>query len=116
MASRYNKTDNQNLRDLDYKAVYRDKFDNNRKEFISKIATINIEYPSFDEMLSLDYDDYIWTLGDRYYKLASKYYGDPTYWWIIAWFNKKPTENHIKIGDVIRVPTSLGDVLTAMGY
>ena len=55
-------------------------------------------------------------MGDRYYKLADGYYGDSRYWWIIAWFNKKPTESHIKVGDIIRVPTSLGDILSAMGY
>ena len=55
-------------------------------------------------------------MGDRYYKLAASFYGDARYWWIIAWFNKKPTESHIKVGDIIRIPTSLGDILAAMGY
>ncbi len=116
MASRYDQTDNQNLNDLDYRSVYREKFNENRRQFLPKIATINIEYPTFDEMLDLDYEDVVWTMGDRYYKLAAAYYGDPTYWWVIAWFNKKPTESHVNIGDVIRIPTSLSDVLTAMGY
>ena len=55
-------------------------------------------------------------MGDRYHKLAEAYYGDATYWWVIAWFNKKPTESHISPGDVIRIPTSLGSILSAMGY
>jgi|TARA_R110002020_G_scaffold192518_1_gene392689 hypothetical protein len=116
MGSRYNRTDNQELSDLDYKKVYKDKFNNNRRQFIKKIATININYPSFEEMLDLDFENYIWTVGDRYYKLSTAFYGSPNYWWVIAWFNKKPTESHIKVGDVIRIPTSLGSALTAMGY
>tara|TARA_A100001515_G_scaffold70579_1_gene56132 strand:- start:71 stop:409 length:339 start_codon:yes stop_codon:yes gene_type:complete len=50
---------------------------------------------------------HVWKTGDKYYKLAQKYYGDPTEWWIIAQFNQKPTEGHLKVGDVIIVPTKL---------
>tara|TARA_R110001592_G_scaffold153162_3_gene381285 strand:- start:2735 stop:3085 length:351 start_codon:yes stop_codon:yes gene_type:complete len=116
MASRYERTEEQNLNDLDYKSVYTEKFDKNRRSYIPIIQTININYPTFEEMLELDYVDRVWTMGDRYHKLAEIYYGDPTYWWVIAWFNKKPTESHIKPGDVIRVPTSLGSILSVMGY
>ena len=38
MGSRYNRTDNQELSDLDYKKVYKDKFNNNRRQFIKKIV------------------------------------------------------------------------------
>jgi len=43
--------------------------------------------------------------------LASKYYGDPKQWWVIASFNRTPTESHVKIGDLIRIPLSLADAL-----
>ena len=88
MASRYERTENENLRDLDYKRVYVKKFDNERREFLPIVQTLNIQYPSFEEMLELDYVDRVWTMGDRYHKLAEAYYGDATYWWVIAWFNK----------------------------
>jgi len=116
MASRYNRTEIQNLSDLDYKKVYKEKFDSNRKQYLRKLQTINIDYPTFGDLLDIDYENYVWTLGDRYYKLSANFYGDPNYWWVIAWFNKKPTESHLKIGDVIRIPKSLGEILTAMGY
>lgn len=116
MVSRYNRTEIQRLDDLDYKGVYREKFNQNRKLFLRKLQTINIDYPTFDDMLEIDYENYVWTLGDRYYKLASAFYGNANYWWVIAWFNKKPTESHLKVGDVVRIPKSLSDVLTAMGY
>ncbi len=45
-----------------------------------------------------------WTVGDRFYKLAHKYYGSTKYWWIIARFNKTPTEAHVGIGDTLQIP------------
>jgi len=48
---------------------------------------------------------HIWETGDRYWKLAARYYKNPDYWWIIAWYNQKPTENHVKRGDVLLIPT-----------
>jgi hypothetical protein len=116
MASRYDRTDTTSLNDIDYKRVYLDKFNNGRRQYIPIFQTLNIDYPNFEEILQLDYVDHIWSMGDRYYKLADMYYGDSRYWWIVAWFNKKPTESHIKVGDIIRIPTSLGDILSAMGY
>ena len=50
---------------------------------------------------------HIWKTGDRYYKLAERYYGRPQYWWAIALYNNKPTEGHIKLGDTIRIPLPL---------
>ena len=50
---------------------------------------------------------HIWTTGDRYYKLANQYYQNPEYWWVIASYNQAPTEGHLKIGDVIFIPTPL---------
>ena len=41
------------------------------------------------------------------YKYAHEIYGSTQYWWIIAWFNNKPTDIHCKIGDVIYVPVPL---------
>jgi len=114
--SRYAKTREQVLDDVDYKNVYLEKFDGRRKKFIKKFETINIEYPSFNEVLSFEHVDHVWVMGDHYYKLAELHYGDSQYWWVIAWFNKKPTESHVKPGDIIRVPTSLGSVLASLGF
>jgi len=116
MASRYSKAELQELNDLDYKQVYPEKFESYRKNFLLKRETLKLNYPSFDDVLGFDYEIHVWGMGDRYYKLADRYYGDPTYWWIIAWFNKKPTESHINVGDFIRVPLPLGEVLATLGY
>ncbi len=59
---------------------------------------------------------HIWGVGDRYFKLANRYYGDPELWWVIAFFNQKPTEFDIKAGDIIFIPTPLETVLFHIGY
>ena len=65
-----------------------------------------------EEMFNLmEVYSYTWKFGDLYSKLSSRFYGDPQYWWVIASFNKKPTEAHLSIGDVIKIPTNLADAL-----
>jgi len=32
-------------------------------------------------------------------------------WWVIAWYNQKPTEAHFNVGDVVYIPTPLANVL-----
>ena len=54
---------------------------------------------------------HIWKTGDRYYKLANTYYGNPQLWWIIALYNQKPTEGHLRIGDVIEIPSPINLLL-----
>ena len=53
----------------------------------------------------------LWSPGDRLYKLASEYYGDPEMWWVIAWYNQKPTESHFTLGQTVLIPLPLEDVL-----
>lgn len=57
---------------------------------------------------------HVWSVGDRYYKLAHKYYGDATLWWVIARFNSKPTEAHVKLGEIVVIPVPLSDALRLM--
>lgn len=49
--------------------------------------------------------------GDRFYKLAFKHYGDTRMWWLLAWYNKKPTDFHLRPGDMINIPLPLKEVL-----
>jgi len=57
--------------------------------------------------------DYTWGTGDRYFKLAHKFYGDASLWWLIAWYNQAPTDSHVKTGEVIQIPLPL-DAIMAM--
>tara|TARA_B100000925_G_C21949267_1_gene448179 strand:+ start:780 stop:1124 length:345 start_codon:yes stop_codon:yes gene_type:complete len=61
---------------------------------------------------SLDRIRHVWTIGDRLYKLASEYYGDPEMWWLIAWYNQKPTESHYNLGDTVLIPLPIEDAIT----
>jgi nucleoid-associated protein YgaU len=55
---------------------------------------------------------HIWSPGDRLYKLAFEHYGDSELWWLIAWYNKKPTESHFKLGQVVLIPLPLDKALS----
>ena len=55
-----------------------------------------------------------WSVGDRFYKLSHKYYGSTKYWWVIAQYNATPTESHVSIGQKIRIPVPLEEVIEAL--
>lgn len=55
--------------------------------------------------------NHIYSVGDTLSKIAYKHYGEARYWWVLAWFNTKPTDFHCKVGDIIEVPLPLEDVL-----
>lgn len=58
--------------------------------------------------------NHTWKSGDRYYKLAATHYGNPAYWWIIAYYNNKPTEASVSIGDNIVIPKPLNILITLL--
>ena len=53
----------------------------------------------------------IWKQGDRLWKLAAEFYNDPSLWWVIAWYNQKPTEGHFQLGSTVLIPLPIEDVL-----
>ena len=55
--------------------------------------------------------DHIYKTGDSLSKLSHKYYGDVRFWWIIAWFNKKPIDNLYDLGDVVHIPLPIEEVM-----
>jgi len=63
---------------------------------------------------SLQMEVHIWAASDRYYKLADQYYGDSTYWWVIALFNNKPLESDVLLGHRILIPMPLEMIISAM--
>ena len=83
---------------------------------IRQYDTPTFKHPSSAETRKFNVINHIWGTGDRFFKLASEYYDDPTMWWVIALYNQKPTEFHIKIGDVLYIPTPLETVLFYVGY
>ena len=92
-------------------SVYREQLINRGRRFINQFGTARLKYPTPEQMSTINTDSYIWSLGDRYFRLAHQFYDDPRLWWVIAWFNQKPTEAHVKAGDLILVPVDLDQIL-----
>jgi nucleoid-associated protein YgaU len=82
---------------------------------IEQYRTKQLEYPSDKQIDSLEVTKYYWQNGDTYYKVAAKFYGDYTYWWVLAQFNKIPFEGDLKAGNVIFIPRPLNRVLQFLG-
>ena len=81
---------------------------------IDQYGTPNMTYPNSSELRKLTLIKHIWKQGDRYYKLAHRYYGDKKLWWLIAWYNKAPTESHLRFGRKISIPMPLVSALSYM--
>jgi hypothetical protein len=83
---------------------YMDNFMDKELRFINQYDTLSMMPMTLETGLSIERITHIWSHGDRLWKLSEQYYGNPSYWWLIAWFNRKPTENHYSIGDTVIIP------------
>lgn len=95
--------------------VYKSKLKDRGVKKIRHFNLAKMEYPNSQQINSLDLVDHVWSLNDRYYKLANEYYSDSQLWWLIAWFNQKPTEADVEIGDVLQIPFPVERALRYMG-
>ena len=112
MVKRYdNRTIKRNNQDL-----YRDILEDRGLKSVRQYTTPNLRYPTAEEISNFQLIGHMWKTGDRYYKLADTYYNDPEMWWVIAFFNQKPLEHHVGLGEVIHIPIPLEKVLTYMVY
>jgi hypothetical protein len=91
---------------------YSDVLQQKELQFIDQYQTANLTRLTAEAGLGLTRIQHVWSLGDRLWKLADQHYGDPTYWWLIAWYNQKPTESHFAVGDVVIIPTPFERVLS----
>jgi hypothetical protein len=96
--------------------LYKDKFLKKGVNFIEYEQTPDISFPDSAQSIELDIIIHNWKMGDRLYKLAHRYYGDPTMWWVIAFYNAKPTESYYTYGTQVEIPKPLDKVLQFMGY
>lgn len=90
--------------------------DNRPVAGVRHYKTSRMPYPSEKTRKTLIEIEHTWSHGDKYWKLAGTHYNDPGYWWIIAWYNLKPTDAHCKIGDTIKIPKPLTKVLKYYGH
>ena len=99
------------INDLDQ---YQDKFAKRNRSFIAMYSSPDFKDLSLEDLSTINTFPYRWTLGDKFYKLAAEFYGNPELWWVIAWFNQKPTDSHARQGDLIYIPTPIDEVLSKL--
>lgn len=63
------------------------------------------------DLRNLSVTTHTWKQGDKLYKLALQYYGDASLWWLIAWFNHKPTDAMYNFGDDVNIPFPIQNAL-----
>ena len=95
---------------------YKREFLDNKRDakVLNHYDTPVFRYPTTDEISELQIIEITWASNSRLFKLADKYYQDPTLWWVIAMFNQKPTEAHFEPGETVYVPLPLEQVLRIM--
>lgn len=109
MASRYSQRSLKKLKN----SLYYHYLQNRNVNSISHYSTPNqINIPSLQ---GIKVRQHQWKDGDRFMKLAGKYYNDPTLWWVIAFFNLTPTEGHVVPGQIIQIPFPIEDIVRSIG-
>ena len=58
---------------------------------------------------------HLWQYGDKLHRLASRYFGDISKFWIIGLVNQKPTDAHYNIGDKVIIPGDITRIENAIG-
>jgi nucleoid-associated protein YgaU len=91
--------------------IYSNYLEQRGKKFIEQLPTYVFKPVTEKIKTSIKKESHIWSFGDRYFNLSVKYYDDARYWWLIAWFNEKPTEQHLNPGDVLYIPLPLNEAL-----
>ena len=97
------------------KEMYQDTLDERGVQGIMQYTTPQLLHITKEQIPSLTVINHVWKTGDRYFKLAHDHYGDSTKWWVIAWYNRKPTESHLTYGEIIYIPHPLDQVLNYLG-
>ena len=90
-------------------------FESRGVKTITQYTTPEYKNPTEEDLLRIKYTSHYWATGDRYFKLAQKHYNDYSLWYVIALFNRKPTESHVEVGDIIKIPISLADAMQVVG-
>jgi|TARA_R110002020_G_scaffold193905_1_gene394463 hypothetical protein len=97
-------------------AIYKDsKFSNNSTKLYKKLLEergvkniYQFRTKIFDkiDLSTIPSTKYIWKKGDNLFKLANRFYSNKDYWWIISYFNQKPTDADFELGEEILIPSA----------
>lgn len=91
---------------------YEELFEDRNVKQIKQFRTPKLKYPSKEQIDNLTLVKYYWMTNDTYMKVAYKMYGNSSYWWIIAQFNRIPFEGDLRVGDTLFIPKPLARVLS----
>ena len=111
--TRYNNRRVITTSDLSY--ARSDMFKKRGVQAIQHFDTPVLTYPDRDDLVNIVEETRIWTVGTKYFNLANEFYGDPEYWWVIAWYNLKPLETDFSPGETVIIPTPLERILNSFG-
>ena len=95
-----------------YNELYEDILEERQLPYIKHYVTPIMSRITKRQRRSLTSVQHIQKASDKFYKLAAKHYGDPTYWWVIAWYNHTPTEAHVRLGRPILIPLPLEKIIS----
>ena len=95
--------------------MYKKVFDKKGVKSLIQYSTPVFKRPTQEDLDKIKFETYTWSVGDRFWRLADRFYGNREYWYIIARFNNVPTEAHLKTGDDIKIPTNLGTAIEVLG-
>jgi len=108
MASRYSQRSLKKLRN----SLYFFYLENRNTPSITHYRTPNqINIPS---LTGVKVRNHVWRNGDRFMKLADKFYNDPALWWVIAFYNLTPTEAHVYPGKVVQIPFPIENIIRSV--
>jgi nucleoid-associated protein YgaU len=85
------------------------------RKAIVQYSTGKLKNPTITQRSRTKTSNHIWKYGDRLYNLSHKFYGDPQYWWVIAWWNGYGIEADIKTGATLSIPLNIERALTVLG-
>jgi len=90
-------------------AIYKgSRYEYSTVDFIAKTlngASNPVVFYQFSNIATLTYYEHTYTQGERLDQLATKYYKNPLYWWLIAEFNSSVDLTNIPAGTILRIPS-----------
>lgn len=95
--------------------IYKSKLLEKGRKRLSLHSTPVYKFDDTDLDIDFTFEQVYWSEGDRLYKLSKNYYNSINFWWVIAFFNQKPTDSDYQIGDLVLIPTPLENALAFIG-
>jgi|TARA_R110002020_G_scaffold306522_1_gene522475 hypothetical protein len=71
---------------------------------VLSIKQFRTKYFSEIDTSTIPSTEHIWQKNDKLIRLSNRFYNTKDYWWIIGYFNQKPTDAHYEVGDVVYIP------------